>query len=333
MTELHTNLKVLLWNVENLFLLSDQTLTAEHLKLDEVQWQKLSTSIFPNKSLVKTKAIAAIIERENPDLILLCEVGGLESLQNFNRLFLQDRYSPALVEGNSNRNIDIGFLVRRNIGFYHDLISNKNHSIDYILPHERSLPNPTVHRFSRDAAELHLFLKDREHPFLVFILTHLKSQLDRERIDPMGFERRKSELKALLQIYSNLRTRFNGRVPIAVCGDFNGQAGKASPDTEFQPLYQMGGLSDVCDLAALPLNERATFYQVGRGNGVEGKQIDYCFLSEELKSHLRHESVRVYRYRDHLDFPLDPPTSLDAKLLLPSDHYPLIFELQDLRLF
>lgn len=333
MNELRTKLKVLLWNVENLFLLSDQKITAEHLKLDEVQWQKLSTSIFPNKSLVKSRWISQIIQEEDPDLILLCEVGGMESLQNFNRLFLEDKYSPALIEGNSDRNIDIGFLLRRQIGFYYDIISNKNRTIDYIHPHERALPNPTVHRFSRDAAELHLFLKDREHPFLVFILTHLKSQLDRDRIDPMGFERRQAELKALMQIFSDLRHKTRNQVPIAVCGDFNGHAGKANPDPEFQHLYTVGGLTDVCDLAGLSGAQRTTYYQVGRSGNPEGRQIDYCFLSDHLQPHLRKDSVRVYRFKDNMGFPLDPPTSLDAKLQLPSDHYPLIFELQDLNVF
>lgn len=332
MTEIRAHLKIMLWNLENLFLLSDQKLGPEHLKLDEVQWQKLSTSIFPNKSLAKTKALAEIITEENPDILLLCEVGGMESLQNFNRLLLDDRYTPALLEGNSDRNIDIGYLIRRDIGFYFDIISNKNRTIDYIHPADRNSDSPTPHRFSRDAAELHLFLKNREEPFLIFVLTHLKSQLDRERIDPLGFERRHAEFKALLDIYTELHGRFQGRIPIAVCGDFNGNAGKINTDKEFTLLYERGGLLDVCELAGLDPLDRHTYYQVTRGSGTEGKQIDFCFLSENLQSHLVPRSVRVYRFKDSAGFPLDPPTTLEAKLQLPSDHYPLVFELHNIKI-
>ncbi|PWU12951.1 MAG: hypothetical protein C5B49_15395 [Bdellovibrio sp.] len=331
MVGLETHLKIMLWNVENLFLLSDQLLRPEQLKLDEIQWQKLSNSIYSNKSLAKTKALAEVIRIENPDLILLCEVGGLESLQNFNRLFLGDRYSPALLEGNSDRSIDVGFLTRRGVGFYFDLVSNKNRVIKYIHPDDRDSESPRTHRFSRDAAELHLFLDDREKPFLIFLLTHLKSQLDPDHIDPMGFERRQAEFEALLSIYEDLRRRFaKNPVPIAVCGDFNGNAGPVNTDREFQMLYQTTKLEDVCELAKVLIRERATYYQVGRSPGSEGRQIDYCFLSPELKPHLVKESVRVFRYKDEDGFPLDPPSTMEAKLKLPSDHYPLLFELVNL---
>lgn len=344
MAQITTNLKVLLLNAENLFLLSDDELNPDHLKLDEARWKRLSTSVYDNKSLLKTKALASVILEENPDLILFCEIGGLESLKNFNRLFLNDGYSAALVEGNSDRNIDIGYLVRKNIGFYFDLVSNKTRPINYLYPHERvgleqeSFPGmgknpPTSHKFSRDAAELHLFLNSRDNPFLVLVLTHLKSRLDPDGIDPSGFERRQAELRTLIEIYGELEARFENKVPIMVAGDFNGQAGKNITDLEFSELYKRTRLEDVCELASLPTDQRATYYQVSRGHKVDGRQLDYCFLSPALAPHLKKDSVRVYRYKDHLGIPMDPPTTLDAKLLLPSDHYPLVFELQNLPVY
>lgn len=344
MASITTNLKVLLLNAENLFLLSDRELTPDHLKLDEIQWQKLSTSVFDNKSLLKTKSLARAILEEDPDLIMLCEVGGLESLRNFNRLFLHDRYSTALVEGNSDRNIDIGFLVRKSSGYYFDLVSNKSRPINYLYPHERQslaagypLPGAKAvvqsHRFSRDAAELHLFLQNRDQPFLVLVLAHLKSRLDPEGIDPQGFERRQAEMKTLLEIYLELENRFQGRVPIAVAGDFNGQAGRGAHDQEFAEIYRKTQLQDVCELGGLKPEDRATYYQVGRNHKVDGRQLDYCFLSPNLAAYLKKESVHVYRYKDHLGIPQDPPTTLEAKSLLPSDHYPLVFELIGLPVF
>lgn len=334
--DLRIKLKMMLWNVENLFLLSDHKFSEDHLKLDEVQWQKLSTSVFYNKPLAKTKALAKIVLEEDPDLILLCEVGGIESLQNFNRLFLSDKYSPVLTEGNSDRNIDIGFLVRKNLGFYFDLVSNKSKSIDYSPPaHRTDIDSTKMNKFTRDAAELHLFLNDRNSPFAIIVLTHLKSQLDRDRIDPLGFERRRAEVKGLVEIVSELQTKYGEQIAVALCGDFNGNASKFNTDEEFQPLYEAHDFLDVCEVAQIPQNERATFFQVGRSpNGNrDGRQIDFCLLSSSLRRYLRSDSVKVYRYKDEMGFPLDPPTSIESKIQLPSDHYPILFCLQDLPVF
>lgn len=329
-------LKVMLLNAENLFLLSDQKLKAEHLKLDQHAWSKLSTSVYENKPLAKLFALQNLVKEVDPDILLLCEVGGSESLQNFNSLFLEDRYSPALIEGNSDRNIDIGFLVRKNIGFYFDIITNKNKLLNFLYPHERqsaetgygskvakSLPS---HKFSRDAAELHLFAQDREKPFLIFLLTHLKSRLDPDGIDPQGFERRQAELNTLLEVYSDLEKKFHGEVPIVVAGDFNGNASRVKTDPEFAAIYQRTSLEDVCTLAKISPDKTATFYQVGR-QSTEGKQLDYCFLSEKTQSYLVPDSVHIYRYKGPRGLVLDAPNSIEEKMSLPSDHYPVIFEL------
>jgi hypothetical protein len=341
MTDLSSplSLKIMLLNAENLFLLSDQKLDEKHLNLDEAQWQRLSTSVYDNKPLRKCVELAKIISEENPDILMLAEVGGPESLANFNTLFLKDRYSPALIEGNSNRNIDVGYLVRKNMGFYFDLVSNKGRSINYLYPHERSAQQtlseelkstPTSHRFSRDVSELHLFTKDREHPFMVFLLVHLKSRLDPEGIDPNGFERRQAELKTLVEIYNETEKRLGSKIPLVVGGDFNGNATRRQTDQEFQFLYDFTKLSDVCELAGLAVEHSATYFQVGRNARTDGRQIDFAFLSPQAAGFLVKESVKVYRYKDHLGQRLGPPATLDAKLLLPSDHYPLIFELKNI---
>lgn len=334
-------LKVMLFNAENLFLLSDHELKPEHLKLDPIQWNKLSTSVYENKPLEKLKAIAQIIYDESPDLILLCEVGGLESLQNFNRLFLKDQFSPVLIEGNSDRNIDIGFLVKKNLGMYFDIVSNKNRPINYLYPFERQSQEAGYplkkaidgsHKFSRDVAELHFFQTQRDKPSLVVLLAHLKSRLDPEGIDPNGFERRSAELKTLLQIYREMEERFQNQVPIIVAGDFNGNASSSQTDTEFQSLYQNTSLKDVCELAGINAERSATYYQVGRSAKTEGKQLDYNFLSPLAQKYLEKSSVKVYRYKDHLGQELDPPASLDIKMSYPSDHYPIFFTLVNIPL-
>lgn len=337
------NIKFCFLNAENLFLLFDEVPTVETLKLDETKWQRLSTSTYENKPLAKCRELAKTLKDIDADIVMLCEVGGVESLKNFNDLFLDGAYSPILTEGNSNRNIDVGFLIRKNMPFYFDLQSNKNRLINYLYPHERtslannypvsSLKTPAIsHKFSRDVAELRLFKKDVEKPFLGILLTHLKSRLDPEGIDPGGFERRQAELLALLEIYKEFSEK-HPTTPVMVVGDFNGNAAAQNTDEEFKPLYETTELKDVLELSGVSAENRATFYQVRSTSRTEGRQIDFCFISPLLAQNLKEKSGYVYRYKDEFGMDIGIPMTLDAKLRLPSDHYPVVFDVVDLKIW
>jgi endonuclease/exonuclease/phosphatase family metal-dependent hydrolase len=328
-------LKFGLFNVENLFLLFDQEIPAHFQKLNEAQWQKLSNSVYENKTLVKCNSIAQIIKENDPDIMMLCEIGGSDSLHNFNKLFLDNKYNVALLEGNSDRNIDVGYLIKKDVSFFFDIASNKNRPLNFLYPHENlskktgySIKGPSQF-FSRDCAELRLFTKAKESPFMVLLLTHLKSRLDPERIDPGGTERRSAELRTAVDIYKELKNQLP-HTPIILSGDMNGFAGKPDTDPEFLPLYNETDLEDVLELASLSIDKRSTFYQIKNGSKAEGKQIDYCFISSHLKDKLVTQDVKVYRYKDEFGFPLDNPKTMDEKGRLASDHYPLFFTLENI---
>ena len=314
-------LRFCLLNAENLFLLFDKPPTREMTKADETEWQRLSTSIFDNKPLHKAHELARTFKDINPDILMLCEVGGIESLKNFNDLFLNSEYSPILIEGNSDRHIDIGFLIRKGLPFYFDLLTNKKRPI-----------NEKGDLFSRDIAELRLFKKDSDKPFFIALLAHLKSRLDPEKKDPNGFEKRKAELSTLVQIYQEC-TEKNPTIPILICGDFNGNASSIDTDEEFKPIYEKTELKDVLEISAVPPEYRATFYFVKTNGRSEGRQIDYCFLNPNASQHLKAGSAKVYRYKDEFEFAIDAPQNLDAKLKLPSDHYPIVFDLETLKIW
>lgn len=328
-------LKCCLLNAENLFLLFDQKPHKNLTQYDEIQWQKLSNSIYENKPLKKCFELQKALNEIQADIILLCEVGGSESLSNFNEYFLDKKYSPALIEGNSDRNIDVGFLVKKDLNFYYDLLSNKHRPINYLYPHERQSADTgypmkiTSHKLSRDCVELRLFERDREKPFLIFLLTHLKSRLDPERKDPGGQERRSAELKTVIEIYSELVKKYP-QTPVSLCGDFNGDASKQTPDQEFKLIYDSTDLEDVLELSQIKKENRSTFFQIRNAGRSDGKQIDYCFINEPLKKFLKKEACHVYRYKDEFGFNIDFPGTLDAKLQLPSDHYPVVFEFEQL---
>lgn len=331
-----TKIRMGLYNVENLFLLFDQPIPPNYKTLAEENWQKLSTSVYQNKPLKKCFEIAKIIKNNNPDIMMFCEVGGLESLKNFNDLFLNSEYLCALIEGNSNRHIDVGYLIKKNPTFYFELISNKNRSLHFLYPHEITSQvhgfkiKAASHTFSRDCVELRLFSKFREKPFLILLLTHLKSRLDPEKIDPGGTERRAAELKTVIEIYKELEKEFQDS-PVLICGDLNGYAGKLNPDLEFLPIYQQTDLQDIFEVANVSIDKRSTFYQIKNGGKVDGRQIDYCFIPKKLWRHLSStEKCFVHTYTNELGVPLDPPTNMEMKSHLPSDHYPLFFTLENL---
>lgn len=317
-------------NAENLFLLFDQPLPSNYLKLEKRQWEKLSTSIYENKPLNKVISLAQALKDIDADIIMLNEVGGAESLKNFNLYFLDKKYSPILVEGNSDRNIDVGFLIKKNFNFYYDLFSHKNKLLDLIYGHEvlDEGKKPT-YKFSRDCAELRLFHSDVQNPFLIILQTHLKSPLDPERIDPGGTIRRTAELKACVEIYNDLRTKYP-EADIMLTGDFNGHAGRHNTDEEFHYLYTHTDLEDVLEISKMTQDQRQTFIQVRSGFRSEGRQIDYCFLSKRLQDKLDKSSVSIYPFKDEYGSPLKKPETLEQKSLLPTDHYPLIFTLENL---
>ena len=328
-------LKFGLFNVENLFLLFDQEIPSNHHNLNEVQWQKLSNSVYQTKALNKCLKIAQIINEKNPDIMMLCEIGGIESLNNFNKLFLHNQYHVALMEGNSDRNIDVGFLIRKDVNFFFDIASNRVRPLNYLYPHEATSKKTGYpikgqsQFFSRDCVELKLFTKTKDEPFLIILLTHLKSRLDPERIDPGGTERRAAELRTCLGIYKELRTQF-ADTPIIFSGDMNGFAGKPNTDPEFIPIYTETDLEDVLEVANVSIDKRSTFYQIKNGGRVEGKQIDYCFVSRNLSDKLVKSETLVYRYKDEFGSELGQPKSVDEKLKLASDHYPLFFKLENI---
>lgn len=352
-SKIDQHLRMVLLNAENLFLLAERAMTKKDLELSEDQWQKLTSASFPNKSLSKCRALAEVIQRRNPDIVLLCEVGGRESLENFNHLFLDDKYSPVILEGNSDRHIHVGFLIRKPQRFFWDILSNRYRPIGFryekgnttieskkqvqIEGDDRSLQataelkvvslSPDSERFSRDVAELHLFYSDRERPFCILLLTHLKSRLDPERRDPGGTGRRAAELQSLVEIYTELEAAHgpNG-TRIFVAGDFNGNASAHQTDPEFLPLYHRTELQDVFEIMRTPSPQRVTYYQTPRGRPPEGRQIDYFFIPRKYSSALL--QGEVLPYLDGFGSPLPPPSSLEARLALPSDHFAVFVELE-----
>lgn len=320
-----------LLNCENLFIYLDFWQGQDILRLNEQEWQSLSTAQTSNKSLFKTKWLANTINEIDADIVMLNEVGGIESLENFNRHFLKNRYQPLLIEGNSDRGIDVGYLLKPDLPYKSILLSHRLRPIplrydgdpepNLFLPGLAPEKPQKKYYFSRDVAELRLFDPKTNQLKLIVLLVHFKSPLDPEKIDPHGKLKRAAELKEVVNIYHEIR-RETPNLPVMLAGDFNGQARRMLVEEEFLPLHKETDLQDVFDLCRKPTHECVT--QMSFSRGPSGRHIDHIFVSKELATMVQPEETFVYMYKSEGVVTLPYPVNLEQRNALPSDHYPVV---------
>lgn len=333
--QLPNTLKMMQLNAENLFVFIDHEPTKPIEDMTEKEWKSLSSATVLNKPLLKCRWLAESILDNDPDIVFLNEVGGLESIHNFNKHFLKNCYVPYLIEGNSDRGIDIGYLVHKRLPYRFELITHKDRPLNFLYPHEKQmeLGSPGAlksHYFSRDCLELRVFNAEKisnEKPEFICFLVHLKSKLDPEGIDPQGKDRRTAELKTLVDIYKESVATFPD-VPKVVAGDFNGYAAKDNCHDEFKLLHEETDLAEVFALSGKPLEQCYTQIQFLRSGSVMGLHIDYIFLSSHWHKNVVAEDTYVYMYRSDLKVKLPYPATFEQRQHLPSDHHPVVTKIK-----
>jgi len=236
------------FNAENFYLLLDSEYGREELEaLTEADYLAMNASIYnPNKDRGKIAEIARIILEEDFDLVALVEVGGMETLAAFNRIYLRGAYDCFLHEENSRRGIFVGALLRKGR-----------------FPGARALAMPGA--FSRNL--LRLDLGPEGGDLEVFAL-HLKSQYGEDR----GLERRIKEVELLASL---VRT-----TNCVVLGDFNGILIRGEHQFEYEPFLDLP-FRDVLEAVGVPPESRRTHYHFGpRPNFA---QLDYIFCTEDIE--------------------------------------------------
>jgi endonuclease/exonuclease/phosphatase family metal-dependent hydrolase len=306
-------LKLCLFNVENFFLLAGPNGDGFKKPNDKIEW------------------IARTITEINADIIMLCEVGGLDSLDLFNTKYLNSEYYTALLKGNSDRGIEMGYLIKKSFPYSFEHFSHAGISINFnynfeVLENKKvqDILNPPYpsHKFSRDISELRL--KKDNKLVMIILLVHLKSKWDRDGVDWLGKERRKAELKTLVKTYNKLRLEYNYTVPVIVAGDLNGIAQKGFQEPEFDDLYNSTDLEDVMEVMSEPHEQRLSFFYFGKENNREASQLDYILLPKELHGLVKKEDSGIYLFRDTHGVPLTYPKESYQRYALPSDHYPVV---------
>jgi endonuclease/exonuclease/phosphatase family metal-dependent hydrolase len=301
-------LKVMVLNAQDLFLFMDKWDGTHVNDLTEIKWNLMSSSLINNKSKEKCLSLARTILDAEADIVMVTEVGGPESLSNFSKYLLNDAFEAFSLPSNSDRGIDLGYLVRRSLPLKPSL---KSH-VDYILPEP-------ARRFSRDV--LRMDLKEGEETKLIFLLVHIKSKLDLRRKDFEGRSQRVMEVAGLIEIYQSLKTL---NVPILIGGDFNGHAGEKDTEEEFRQIYEKTDLKDIAYLAGVPDEERFSYIYFNRGGNRFVQQIDYLFISDQYAPLLDPAGCLFPRYKTPEGLALPIPKRMEQKNILPSDHYPFL---------
>ena len=243
-----TQINVATFNAENFYMLLDREYTQEQFEaLAEADYLAMNASIFnPNKALDKIAAIARTIVEYDFDFVGLCEVGGLETLVNFNKHYLQDRYDCYLQAENSKRGIFVGALVKKN---RFALVSARNLQGTF----SRNLMQVTL---QGGGTTLHIFV------------VHLKAQHGQD----LGIEQRIAEVRQLSALVERQRC--------VVLGDFNGILIRGENQFEYEPFLELP-FRDVLEAMDVPAHARFShFYFKG---GPSFSQLDYIFCSNDLE--------------------------------------------------
>ncbi|HOZ73032.1 MAG TPA: endonuclease/exonuclease/phosphatase family protein [Spirochaetales bacterium] len=237
------------FNAENFSMLLDADYgAAEFHALSDERYAAMNPSIFnPNKDRAKASAIASTILERDFDVVGLCEIGGMETLENFNRYYLGGRYECFLHEANSRRGIFVGALVKR--GRF-----------------DRIEAKPVDGPFSRNVLELRLASGDDRFRLIV---VHLKSQSGQDR----GIPQRVAEVRRLVEVAAP--------PACVVMGDFNGILIRGEAEFEYEPFLELP-FRDVLEATGVPPGARFTHFYF-RGAEPSFSQLDYIFCSDDVE--------------------------------------------------
>jgi endonuclease/exonuclease/phosphatase family metal-dependent hydrolase len=170
----------------------------------------------------------------------------METLANFNRIYLGGGFDCFLHEENSRRGIFVGALLRKG---------------RFPGARARSMPGA----FSRNLLRLDL---GEEAGGLEVFAVHLKSQHGEDR----GLEQRIAEVERLRSLVR--------RRNCVVMGDFNGILIRGEAQFEYEPFLALP-FRDVLEAVGVPAEARRTHYYFGPAPNFA--QLDYIFVSEDLE--------------------------------------------------
>lgn len=271
---------------------------------------------YRGKSPQQCKASARALLEIDADIIVLQEVENIATLRQFNSERLNDAYNSFLIEGNDDRGIDIGFLVKKELPFDIENRTHKNETWENPLYGGKLLP-----LFSRDLPALIVRARGQERPLFVLFGTHFKSKRSASPKDPESNFFRKAQVERAGEIIQRYQREFGPDTAILLAGDFNGSL---HFEPAFESLWKAAGLLDSFDLLARPppQEERMThIYFPPGGAPAQFRQVDAILVSASLRASIK--TAEVYRYKDEGGNKAKLPESYKEREKNPSDHYPV----------
>jgi len=274
----------------------------DHLPREKPEWQ--------------TKGLADAILEVQPDFIMLQEVEGQESLDRFIRRYLNNAYKAYMPPTNDGRQIGNAFLVRHGMG-----IKVKRESFTDLT--WKNMTGRKEKIFTRNFPLFKIYIENHDSPKMIVAGVHYKSKRDRVK-DPRSFYKRQKEAEESVRILEEVQLE-HPSTPIVIMGDFNSSRDKEELDS-FKRL-------DLVDLSDKPerfidehnLGDSTFVFFPGDRDEVVRESLDGAFLSSDLDSFI--QSYFVYRYKDE-DGQVKPlPSTLAERHENPSDHYPVVFDL------
>lgn len=234
-------------------------------------------------------------------------MGGKESLENFTKFFLNDQYQVFHHPSNSDRGIDIGFLVKKSLAPQCE------------LKHINKKRLANGKRFRRGVLKLKIKLQDKK---IYFLLCHLKSKLDLKQEDFEGRGQRSAEVGGLIEEVRRLEA-LDPNSHIAILGDLNGIIYKEHTDEELLE-FESADMIDLQEHNDTPLEDRFSYVFFKNRTVPFPMQLDYVLGNENFRSLVREAYISDF----HLEAPPFLPRSMQEKNKLASDHYPYYFELE-----
>lgn len=264
------------------------------------------------------KIIANIIEQEKINFLVLEEIQNREVLDLFNKEYLNNKYLSLVIDGN-DQNRKIAFLIDKDLPIKVD-IQTFSHLKTYNKLEKAELP-----LFSRDLPALlirHTKASNTDPPSLIVLGTHFKSQRD-YKTDIRSVLRRKEQVDAAANIIKTYEKHYP-ETAIIIAGDFNADiiGGK-----EFKSLFKNNFLMDGLNLNSIKLSSKErvtqTYHQFNGENFFN--QMDAILFNQTAQKF--HKKTYVYRYKDNRGEIKELPNSFQERSLNPSDHFPVITEI------
>lgn len=263
----------------------------------------------PNtKSKNKIKEIQSLIQKNQPDIILLQEVLNQTSLELLNSKFLENKYEAVFIPGHKETYHHVAYLIRKTL--------KARWSWDSPGPIQYQYPDGSMLLYNRDLPTLHLSSPDQSR--IVFILNY-HGISGRKKSDQSLYKAvQEEQIRQATDFMRTLQKKYHTQNPLIILGgDFNFDLERSNLLAHLQP-----DLIEAFQLLAnpLPFHDTYTFF----------KPDAYPHFFQRLDGFIINQTTRIkslYTPR----FSNEPRTPEEfnkrGRADLASDHNPVVLDI------